>query len=133
MKRSIAPAHAPPPRGWILYDDTCGCCRRWVIFLEPALRRRGFTIAPLQTEWVPGRLGINPDRLLDDFRLLLPGGRQLAGADAYRHIMRRIWWAWPLYWVSITPGLRRFFDWVYRTFAANRHRCAAACRLEGGA
>jgi len=128
---SIAPANAPPPRGWILYDNTCGFCRRWATFWETALRHRGFAIAPLQAGWVQEKLGLNPDVLLDDLRLLLADGRLLAGADAYRYAMRRIWWAWPLYLVAITPGLRRIFDWAYRTFAANRHRVSATCRFNG--
>ena len=41
-----------PPKGWILYDDSCGFCRRWVPFWQNALRRRGFSIATLQDDWV---------------------------------------------------------------------------------
>lgn len=127
----MTPPANPPPSGWILYDDSCGLCRRWVPFWEHALRRRGFAIAPLQAAWVQEKLGLDPACLLDDLRLLLADGRQLAGTAAYRHAMRRIWWAWPLYLFSITPGLRRIFDWGYRTFARNRYRLSAACRLPG--
>lgn len=120
-----------PPNGWILYDDSCGLCRRGVPMLERALRRRGYAIAPLQAGWVRERLGLDPEILLDELRLLLPDGSQLAGADAYRHAMRRIWWAWPVYLLAIAPGLRRVFDWGYRRFAAARHRLSAACGLDG--
>ena len=57
-------------------------------------------------------------------------GRQIGGADVYRHVMRRIWWAYPLYLFSIAPLSRRAFDWGYRTFAANRYRISGACRFE---
>jgi len=123
------PANPQPPRGWILYDDSCGVCRRWVALFANTLRRHGFGLAPLQAAWVRDELALEPDRLLDDLRLLLADGRQLAGADVYRHVMRCIGWAWPLYLFSITPGLRRVFDGSYRTFAANRHRVAGACGL----
>ena len=123
------PATPPPPCGWILYDEACGLCRRWVPFWENALRRRGFGIAPLQADWVQQRLGLAPEHLLDDLRLLLADGSHLAGAAAYRHAMRHIGWAWPLYLFSMTPGLRRAFDWGYRTFAANRYRIWASCGL----
>jgi predicted DCC family thiol-disulfide oxidoreductase YuxK len=55
----------------------------------------------------------------------------IPGADAYRWIFRRIVWAWPLYVLSVTPGLRRLFDAAYRTIAENRYRVSKACRLDG--
>lgn len=119
----------PKPLGWILYDDSCGFCRRWIPFWEGALRRRGFDIAPLQADWVRERLRLTESELLRDLRLLLTDGSQICGADVYRFAMRRIWWAWPAYLFSITPGLRNVFDWGYRTFAANRFRVSSACGL----
>ena len=115
--------------GWILYDDSCGFCRRWVPFWEPVLKRRGFEIAPLQSDWVQQKLQLGAPELLADLRLLLPDGCLISGADVYRHAMRRIWWSWPAYLLSITPGLRKIFDWSYRTFANNRFRVSAACGL----
>jgi hypothetical protein len=47
--------------------------------------------------------------------------------------MRRIWWAYPLYVLSVAPVLSRIFDWGYRTFAAYRYRFSRACRLPGAA
>ncbi|MBN8456568.1 MAG: DUF393 domain-containing protein [Verrucomicrobia bacterium] len=129
MKSPPTETSGKPPIGWILYDDSCGFCRRWMPFWEGALRRRGFSIAPLQADWVRERLDIPEERLLDDLRLLLAGGGHLAGAAVYRYAMRRIWWTWPLYLFSILPGCRRVFDWGYRTFARNRHRVSDVCRL----
>ena len=117
------------PRGWVLYDDACGFCRRWVPFWEGVLRRRGFNIAPLQADWVRGKLQLSEEDLVRDLRLLLSDDSQVCGADVYRYATRRIWWAWPVYLFSITPGLRRVFDWGYRTFATNRYRVSSACRL----
>ncbi len=122
-------APAPPVSGWILYDDSCGLCRRWVPFWEHALCRRGFGIAPLQADWVRARLDVPADRLLDDLRLLLADGSHLAGAEVYRYAMRRIWWAWPLYLFATIPGGQQVFDWGYRTFARHRHRVSDACGL----
>jgi predicted DCC family thiol-disulfide oxidoreductase YuxK len=123
---------APPqqPLGWILYDDSCGFCRRWIPFWEGALQRRGFLIAPLQADWVRERLQLSASELLHDLRLLLADGSQIRGADVYRYATRRIWWAWPVSLLSITPGLRNVFDWGYRTFAKNRFRVSAACGLD---
>jgi predicted DCC family thiol-disulfide oxidoreductase YuxK len=116
-------------RGWVLYDDWCGFCQRWIPFWESTLRRRGFAIAALQAHWVSRSLGVGDEALLSDLRLLLADGRQISGADVYRHVMSRIWWAYPLYLLSVAPLSRQAFDWGYRTFAANRYRISGACGL----
>lgn len=110
--------------GWVLYDADCDFCSRWVRRFARTLERRGFRLAPLQADWVREQLRLEDEELLADIRLLLPDGRQVAGADVYRHCMRRIWWAWPLWLLSILPIKRNLFDWAYRTFARNRH-CAS--------
>ena len=124
------PAPSQQPVGWILYDDSCGFCRRWIPFWQNALQRRGFSIAPLQSDWVRVKLQLSETELLHDLRLWLADGSQIRGADVYRYATRRIWWAWPVYLFSITPGLRNVFDWGYRTFAANRFRVSSACGLD---
>lgn len=116
-------------RGWVLYDGSCGICRRWAPFWENALRRRGYGIAPLQADWVRARMRMEEQELLKDLRLLLADGTHLSGAAVYRYAMKRIGWLWPVYGLSLVPGLRQIFDWSYRTFARNRHRVSDACGL----
>jgi predicted DCC family thiol-disulfide oxidoreductase YuxK len=117
------------PQGSILYDASCGICRRWVSSWTPTLRRYGFTVAPLQDPWVASRTGLTDGELLDDVRLLHPDGRLTSGPDVYRYVLRRIWWAYPGYLLSLTPGVRRLFDWAYRTFARHRGAFSASCGL----
>ena len=64
-------AETPSAAGWILYDDSCGFCQRWVPFWQGPLQRRGFSIAPLQADWVRARLQMSEAELLQDLRLLL--------------------------------------------------------------
>jgi predicted DCC family thiol-disulfide oxidoreductase YuxK len=118
-------------RGCVLYDDTCGFCRWWIPFWGPSLRRAGFAWAPLQSPWVAEVLPLSEDELIRDIRLVRTTGGHLEGAEVYRELVRRIWWAWPIYLISVTPGLSRLFDLGYRTFARNRHSFSDACRMEG--
>lgn len=116
--------------GWVLFDGSCGFCRRWVTYWSDTLRKRGFEIAPLQEAWVRQRLApADEGDLLRDLRVLLESGQQLRGADAYRYVMRRIWWAYPLYLASTLPLLRSLFDWAYRAFADNRYHFSRSCDL----
>jgi predicted DCC family thiol-disulfide oxidoreductase YuxK len=119
----------PKPYGWILYDDSCGFCRRWVPFWANTLRKRGFEIAPLQADWVKEKLRLNEDELLQDLRLWLTSGEQIRGADTYRYAMRKIWWTYPVYLFSIAPLGRNIFDRGYRKFATHRYLFSRACKL----
>ena len=115
----------------MLYDGRCGFCSRWVPFLKDTLKRRGFAIAPLQSEWVAEKLRLSPDELTADVRLLLVNGRQLRGPEVYRYVMRRIWWTMPLYFLSVLPILRSLFDAGYRAFAERRYCLSEYCGLPG--
>ena len=121
------------PVGWVLYDQGCGVCARWVPFWAPTLRRLGLEIAPLQAPWVVERLDVAPDALLRDVRLLFADGRQLAGADVYRYVMRQLWWTRPVGALAAAPGLRDLFDAGYRAFADARLGISHACGLQTGA
>jgi predicted DCC family thiol-disulfide oxidoreductase YuxK len=116
-------------KGWVLYDGACGFCSRWVPFWGKTLAKRGFRIASLQADWVASKFNLAEDELTADFRLLLADGEKIAGADVYRYLMRRIWWAKPLWFLSTVPLLRRLFDAGYRAFADNRYWISRTCHL----
>lgn len=118
-----------PKEGWLLYDDSCGFCRGAISYGKSILLRLGYDFAPLQSDWVRDHFTIPISELLNDVRLLLPNGTNLAGADVYRHIMQRLWWAYPIYLLSCVPGLRQLFDLVYRLIASNRQLVSKACGL----
>ncbi len=114
----------------MLYDGSCGFCRRWVPYWQNTLKKRGFEIALLQSDWVVEKLKVSEEDLLYDLRLLFADGKQMRGAEAYRYLMKRIWWAKPLYFLSTLPGLRTLFDAGYRAFADHRHRISRLCGLQ---
>ena len=116
-------------RGWILYDGSCGFCSKWVPFWSTTLARQDLGFAPLQADWVRGRIDMPEEELLSDLRLLLDTDEVISGPDVYRHVMRHAWWLTPIYLLSIIPGLSHLFDWCYRTFANHRYEVSAACRL----
>jgi predicted DCC family thiol-disulfide oxidoreductase YuxK len=121
------------PSAWVLYDDSCGFCRRWVPFWKETLARRGIRIALLQSEWALERLGLSADEASQDLRLIDERGGLWQGADVYRYAMQRIGWARPLALLVNLPPFREAFDLGYRTFARNRHRFSKACGLRGSA
>jgi predicted DCC family thiol-disulfide oxidoreductase YuxK len=65
----------PSVEGWVLYDGDCAFCVGWLHFCSLLSRRRGFEVDTLQAEWVPDSLGMTPDKVLRDLRLLTAGVR----------------------------------------------------------
>lgn len=117
--------------GWVLYDDKCGFCRKWVPFFKDTLAKRSIGIAPNQSPWALRALGLKPGQTPGDICLLLRDGQTHLGPEAYRYAMRRIWWASPIYLLSVLPVGRWCFDACYRAFARNRYRFSKACGLPG--
>jgi predicted DCC family thiol-disulfide oxidoreductase YuxK len=107
-------------RGWLFFDADCVFCVKIVRALAPILQKRGFALAPLQDLRVGLLLGLSPSELLLEMRLLLSDGRQFGGADAAVALAREIWWARPLVWLSLLPGMMDMLRSVYRWIAARR-------------
>lgn len=128
----VEPAPVQPPAaatGWVLYDASCGICSRWVPWWSPTFARLGLGTAALQEAWVAQRIDLQPADLLRDICVLLADGRLVRGADAYRWVLRRIWWAWPVWLVATVPPTRWLFAGAYRLFARNRHAISHACGI----
>jgi predicted DCC family thiol-disulfide oxidoreductase YuxK len=115
--------------GWVLFDNSCGFCSRWIPFWGGTLRSIGLDFAPLHSDWVFERLGLSEEELIEDLRLLLADGGEIKGADVYRYVMRRVWWAYPFYLLACAPLLGRVFDAAYASFKRNRFHISRACRL----
>jgi predicted DCC family thiol-disulfide oxidoreductase YuxK len=116
--------------GWILYDAQCGVCGRWVPRWAPALSRVGIGVAPLQDPAMRARTGLDEAALLEDVTLAFADGRFLRGADVYRALLARLWWASWVARLASLPGARHLFDAVYRTLARHRYAVSHACRLD---
>lgn len=116
-------------RGFLFYDAECDFCVKLARWVAPVLKHRQIALAPLQDPRVSALLGLAPDELLRELRLIISGDGQYGGADAVVALAREIWWAQPVVWFSKLPGgllqLRRLYRWV-----ARQRKCAAAhCSL----
>jgi predicted DCC family thiol-disulfide oxidoreductase YuxK len=119
----------PGLNGWVLYDGECAFCVRWLRLWSPVLRRRGFEIDTLQSDWTAGALGMTREEALQDIRLLTAIGGVYAGADVYLYLARKIWWAWPFGVLFSLPGFKTLIWTGYRWFAANRQCISGHCAL----
>jgi alginate O-acetyltransferase complex protein AlgI len=115
--------------GTIFYDGDCRFCAAGARRLGGALRRRGFALTPLQSPQAAQKLGIVPERLLDEVKLLKPDGVVLGGIDAVLCVARFVPWGIPLWLVSFVPGARPLLRWGYRRFAAARYCMFGRCGM----
>ena len=121
------PVLGAPSRGWVLYDGDCPLCCAAAARFAPLLQRHGFQFAPLQTPWVQAQLGLQPNVLLNEMKLLTADGNVFGGAEAVVQIARAIWWGWPLFALAQIPGVKHLLATIYRHVAANRHCLSRVC------
>ena len=115
--------------GWLFFDAECAFCialaRRMARILVP----RGFALAPLQDPRVADLLGLPPEELLREMRVLTAEGKRYGGADAVIFLAARVWWAWPVYAFAQLPGAMPLLRVAYRWIAAQRSCASSACTL----
>jgi predicted DCC family thiol-disulfide oxidoreductase YuxK len=119
-------------RGWLFFDAECGFCTRIARWLAPILAHRGLGVAPLQDPRVGALLGMSRSELLKELRFLLSDGTQSGGARAVLAVSREIWWASPLVWLSVLPGIMPTLDAGYKWVATRRGCAAEACEVRAG-
>ena len=113
----------------LFHDGECRLCCKSARRAEKLLARQGIQLRTLQSPGASQLLGLSGRALMREMRLLLADGRDLGGADAVVEIARRIWWAWPIWWLSYLPGMRPLLHAVYRFTAANRHCAGGFCKI----
>ncbi len=110
--------------GWVFYDGRCSMCAGTIGRLRRTLIRRGFLLAPVHRGWVQERLGLEPEVLLDEMRVLTADCEILGGAEAAIYLARHIWWGRPLAMLARVPGALSFLRRLYRFIACRRRRSA---------
>lgn len=119
-------------RGWVFFDGECALCRSLARRFRPPLERRGFGLAPLQDPRVGALLGIPPNLLLQEMRVLTSDGQVFGGAQAIVFLAGNIWWAWPLHAASRLPGMRPLLRAFYAWVADHRHCSSCAVTPASG-
>ncbi|HEY6937628.1 MAG TPA: DCC1-like thiol-disulfide oxidoreductase family protein [Terriglobales bacterium] len=120
--------------GWVFYDGECEFCRSMARRFRSTLQKRGFGLAPLQDPRVATLLGLPPNLLPREMRVLTAEGQVLGGAQAVTFLAGKIWWAWPVHAAARLPGMPALLRAAYRWVADHRHcpSCAVGQSAENG-
>src|SRR6185437_1387050 len=113
---------------WVFYDGECEFCQSLARRVRSTLQKRGFGLAPLQDPRVATLLGLTPNLLLQEMRVLTDEGQVLGGAQAVTFLAGKIWWAWPVHAAAKLPGMTPLLHVAYRWVADHRHCSSCSVR-----
>lgn len=116
--------------GTIFFDASCGMCSIAARRMQWLIGGRGFAFLPLQTPGVAEELHLGPNDADWEIKLMMPNHEVLGGADALLAIARQIWWAYPIWLISLIPGVMPLMRFFYRMVARNRRRISQVCHLQ---
>jgi predicted DCC family thiol-disulfide oxidoreductase YuxK len=114
-------------RGWVFFDRDCRICASLARRFRQTFERRGFGLAALQDPRVAVLLGLPPDQLLREMRVVTTEDEIYGGAAAIIYLAGQIWWAWPIAFAAQLPGVPRILEAGYRWFADHRHCSSSKC------
>jgi predicted DCC family thiol-disulfide oxidoreductase YuxK len=115
--------------GWIFFDRECNICTSLARRFRFTFEKRGFGLAALQDPRVAALLGLPPDRLLLEMRVVTCDGETYGGAEAIVYLAGQVWWAWPVFIAAKLPGVSRILTISYRWFADHRQCVSGRCSV----
>lgn len=114
----VGTAPVPPIRPVLIYDASCGFCRRWVARVRNWDRRGTIEFLPLDDDRATVVSGQPTDRLRLAAHVVCPNGGVFAGAAAARELFRYLPGGRVVRVVTAVPGVmpvaERTYAWIAR-------------------
>jgi predicted DCC family thiol-disulfide oxidoreductase YuxK len=117
-----------PARDTVLYDGHCRFCRSQIAILRRLDLFGSLVFTSLHDASVARDFPeIPPEELLERMYVVDQRGRARGGADAVRHLSRRLVPLWPLALVLHIPFTMPLWSRLYAFIARHRYRIAGTC------
>ncbi len=101
----------------LIYDGSCGFCRKWVMRAKRLKRRKKVNFLPLQAEDAEAITGRSRDELSVAVHFVTADGRVFTGAAAVREFIKDVRGGGIVVAASRVPGVMLVAEWVYRWVA----------------
>ena len=119
--------------GLIIFDGSCGACSTFVGGKKYFFERYGFTVSPLQEDWISELTKLDENTLLQSIHLYTPDGKILRGADFFYYFAGKVWWLKPINLLLRITICKRMFARFYEYIAKRRQRISRVCGLQSKA
>ncbi len=119
--------------GLIIYDGSCGACTLFIEERKSFFEHYGFSVAPLQEQWVKDFSGIEDSALLESIHLITPDKKVLREVDFFCYLTSKVWWLSPISFVLKIPFFKKAFAKFYNYIAKRRKNISRACGLQSRA
>lgn len=106
-----------PAAPTLVFDGSCGFCRKWVSLAKRLDRRSVVRLLPFQEEEAPVVTGRPREALERAAHFVRPDGEVFAGAAAAREFFRYVPGGWAVLGVARIPGVMSVAEWLYRWIA----------------
>lgn len=107
-----------PAQPVLIFDGSCGFCRRWVARVRKLDRHQRIELLPLQDESAPQVSGRDRSQLERAMHLVRPDGAVFAGAAAARELFRYLPGGFVVGAICAIPGVmpvaEHAYAWVAR-------------------
>src|SRR5258708_18432390 len=100
-------------RGWIFFDRDCSFCMSLAQRFHSTFEKRGFGLAALQDPRVATLLGLPPDQLLGEMRVVTANNELYGGSDDIWFLARANWWGRAIYSGASLSGIHHIFPARY--------------------
>lgn len=119
--------------GLVIFDGFCGACSAFIGEKKAFFQKYGFTVAPLQEEWVRDISGLNEETLLQAIHLYKPNGDVVKGIDFFRNVTSKVWWLTPVNFLLSISFLKPLCTLIYDAIAKRRRNISKICGLQSKA
>lgn len=118
------------PSGLVIFDGSCGICSAYIGEKRVFFEKYGFSVAPLQEEWVRELTKLNEESLMSAIHLYTSNGSILKGIDFFEYLSNKIWWLYPIALLLKINFLKPLFASLYNSIANQRRKLSKLCGLE---
>lgn len=119
--------------GLIIFDGSCGACSTFIGEKKEFFEKYGFTVAPLQEQWVKDFSKLDEETLLQAIHLYTPNGEIVKGVDFFQRVASKVWWLKPFDLLFRVSFLKPIFTFLYHEVAKRRRKISQVCGLQSRA
>ena len=116
--------------GLVIFDGSCGACSTFIGEKKEFFKKYGFSVAPLQEQWVKDISKQSEEDLQKAIHLYTENGEIVKGVDFFQRVASKVWWLMPINLLLRISFLKPLFTFIYNEVAKRRQKISQFCGLQ---